>query len=326
MVEIMSDSDFFLSLAVVGFSLSAVTTLGNGVLLMTIFKDSRRLLQTPPSLLLANLCVSDLLVGLIVGNLVAVKDVYRYQNYDVPEHLDPVIQLVLGLTLFVSSGTIVAMSFDRYVAVVRPFRYRSTATKKKIRIFIASLWVVSIILCVFPVTNVPKDTLKIVYAHTHASLPTIVLTVMYIKVFRALAKRKRELKSVGIGPEAYSKQVLERQRRMVVTILIILVMFYMTVLPEFIALHVIHFFPACKQSLAFKKLEIVLSRFLFLNSAVNPFIYAWRVPKYRQALDECFAALRNGYSDRVRFFHKKNITTGGFNPGFGENSPPRCRV
>ena len=79
----VKDSTFFLSLAVVGFALAAVTTLGNCALLLTIFRDTRRLLQTPPSLLIANLCVSDLVVGLISGNLVAVKDVYRFQHLSV---------------------------------------------------------------------------------------------------------------------------------------------------------------------------------------------------------------------------------------------------
>ena len=58
---------FYLSLAVVGFTIAAVTVAGNTALLLTIFRDTRRLLQTPPSLLIANLCVSDLMVGLITG-------------------------------------------------------------------------------------------------------------------------------------------------------------------------------------------------------------------------------------------------------------------
>ena len=103
------DPAFFMTLAVVGFLLSAVTTVGNAALLLTIFRDTRRLLQTPPSLLITSLCVSDLMVGSIAGNLVALKDVYRYQDRPVPDKLHPVVLLVLGLTLLVSSGTIIAL-------------------------------------------------------------------------------------------------------------------------------------------------------------------------------------------------------------------------
>lgn len=288
----VKDSTFFLSLAVAGFALSAVTTFGNSALLLTIFRDTRRLLQTPPSLLIANLCVSDLVVGLIAGNLVAVKDVYRFQNLPVPGRLDPMIRLVLGLSLFVSSGTIIALSCDRYVSVMHPFKYRSTITRTRVKISIAIIWIAAMALCFLPLTGVPEKIFKIVYAHTHASLPAVILTIMYIKVFRALGERKRELRDAGITSAMRSKKVLDRERNMVVTILIVLALFYVTVLPEFIALHLMYFCEACEESMTFHKLEIVFSRFLFLNSAVNPFIYAWRVPKYRQAIRIFFINLR----------------------------------
>lgn len=289
---IVKDCTFFLSLAVVGFALAAVTTLGNSALLLTIFRDTRRLLQTPPSLLIANLCVSDLVVGLISGNLVAVKDVYRFQHLPVPHELDPIIRLVLGLSLFVSSATIIALSYDRYVAVMHPLKYRSTITRTRVKICIALIWGVALTLCFLPLTSVPEDIFKIVYAHTHASLPAILLTVMYFKVFRALGERKRELRGAGITSTMRSKKVLDRERKMVVTILLVLALFYVTVLPEFIALHIMHFCKPRKQSLTFQKLEIVFSRFLFLNSALNPFVYSWRVPKYRQAFTSFFVNLR----------------------------------
>ena len=73
----------------------------------------------------------------------------------------------------------------------------------------------------------PEKILALVYAHSYASLPIIVVTVMYIKVFRALGKRKRELKEAGITKEMRSKVVLDRERRMVLTILIVLALFYM---------------------------------------------------------------------------------------------------
>lgn len=272
---------FFLVLAVVDFTLSMVTTTANGALLWTISRDTRRLLQTPPSLLIANLCVSDLTVGLIAGTLVGVKDVYRYQGLDVPEFLDLIIRLVLGLSLFVSSGSIIALSCDRYIAVMHPFKYRTNMTKERIRICIASIWGIAATVCFLPLTNVPEEIFKIVYAHTHASFPAILLTIMYCKVFLALGKRKRELKEAGITATMKSKQALDRERNMVVTILIVLVLFYVTVVPEFVALHLMYFCQSCKRSILFRKLEIVFSRFLFLNSALNPFVYAWRLPKYR---------------------------------------------
>ena len=295
----VKDPAFFMTLAVLGFLLAAVTTVENAALLLTIFRDTRRLLQTPPSLLITSLCVSDLMVGSIAGNLVALKDVYRHQDRPVPDKLDHVVRLVLGLTLLVSSGTIIALSYDRYVVVMHPLKYKSTVTMGRVKLFILVMWTVSLVLCFITITKIPPKMLELVYAHSHASLPIIMVTVMYIKVFRALGKRKRELIDAGITKEMRSKVVLDRERRMVLTILIILALFYLTFLPEFIALHVLHLCQSCARSPTFRKLEIIFSRFLFLNSAMNPFVYAWRLPKYRKAVLSCFACPK--FRDSKRF-------------------------
>lgn len=306
---VIKDPTFYLSLAVVGFTVATVTVSGNAALLLTIFRDTRRLLQTPPSLLIANLCISDLMVGLITGNLVALKDVYRHQNLPVPDKLDPIIRLSLGLSLFVSSGTIIALSYDRYMVVMHPFKYKCTVTREKVKNFIVIIWIASFTICFVPVTKIPEKVLAIVFAHIHASIPAVVLTVMYVEVFRALGERKRELRDAGITSEMRSKQVLDRERKMVVTILIVLALFYVTFVPEFIALHLLHFYGPSARSLAFKKLEIVLSRFLFLNSAMNPFVYAWRLPKYRKAVFRfCSCKLFPAQkSDKKRFDHRFNV-------------------
>ena len=79
---------------------------------MTIFRESRVLLEKPPSLLITNLCVSDLVVGLIAATLASVMAFYRYQSWLVPAKMDLVVRLVLSLSLFVRSGTVVALSCD----------------------------------------------------------------------------------------------------------------------------------------------------------------------------------------------------------------------
>ena len=125
----LSDSTFFMCLTVAGFSLALLIIVTSSVLLVTIFRESRRLLEKPPSLLITNLCVSDLVVGLIAGNLGAVQALYRFQQLPVPDKLNLALRVVLALTLFVRSGTIVALLYDRYIAVAHPFQYRSAITK-----------------------------------------------------------------------------------------------------------------------------------------------------------------------------------------------------
>lgn len=302
--SIISGSSFFLILTIAGFVVAVITTVGNSALLVTIFRESRRLLEKPSSLLITNLCVSDLVVGLIAANLASVMAFYKYQSWLVPAKLALVVRLVLTLSLFVRSGTIVALSCDRYIAVAHAFRYTWMITKSKYKICIVLMWGVGLILSVLQFTSTPEKIIATIYAHTHVSVPAMLLTVIYINLFRALMKRKRALRNVGI----MNQEVWDRPRSVVVTILIVLTLFYATVLPEFIVVHLRYFCQPCAQSLTFKKLEVIFSGFLFLTSAANPFIYAWREKKYRRAFKTCLA---NRISLRPILAQYDNRTTTG---------------
>lgn len=288
----MKDTVFFLILALVGFTLAALTIVGSSTLLLTILRArKRRLLPVMPSaLLIANLCVCDLIIGLVAGNFVAVSDVYRYQYLPVPDILDDIIRLVLGLSLFASRATIIALSWDKYIAAKNSLRYRSKMTKKRVKIFIAVIWTVSLTLCSLPLASIPEKIFDIFYAHIYASIPAILLTVLYIRVFRALGGKRRELKEAGITYAMRRKKALA-EGNMVVASVIVLALFYLTALPGFVVLHLRHFCETCGRTLIFKKLEIIFSRLCLLNSALNPFLYAWRLSKYRKAFLTCFGNL-----------------------------------
>lgn len=292
---IIDDSTFWLALVVIGFILALVIVVGNAFLLFTIYKDPRKSLRTPPCLLIANLSASDLLQGLVSVFFVALRDVYRFEQVHMPHVvvLKAVIYTALTTTLFVSSYSIIAMSLTCYVAINNPMEYKSTITKRRVKIFIAVLWVISLTTCALPATNIAEKTYTLIYLHTHASLPAILLTVIYVNVFRALARRSRELENNGINMIVNSKHVLERERKMTFTIIIILVLFYVSYMPQYITLHLLHLCESCHQSITFHKIDVILSRFLFLSSAINPFIYAWRVPKYRVAFIECLKMFGN---------------------------------
>ena len=291
-LSIIQDKAYWLSLAVVGFILAAVIITGNLTLLFISYKDPRKSLRSPPAFLIANLSASDLLLGLFNVFLVALRDVYRYKQLPMPFFgvLRAVMYTVFITTLFVSSNLIIAMSITCYVAINKPMEYKSIITKRRIKIYTAVLWVISILACILPVTNVPEETYTMIYLHTHATVPAILLTVIYVKVFRALARRTRELQVRGY--DLAVSNALERERQMTIAIIIILALFYISYMPQYITLHLLHFCKSCQESLTFHKIDVALSRFLYINSAINPFVYAWRVPRYRQAFVDCWKMFR----------------------------------
>ena len=303
-LRIIDEPAFWAILASVGFALSAVTVVTNFIVMAVIYKDPQKCLRTPPCFLIVNLGFSDFLVGLCVVSLVAFRDVYRslQQQVPLPYSVGVFASYVLCTTLFVSSATMVALSVACYVAINNPMEYKTKITKRRINVFVVVIWITSALICFLPATNVPEETYLLIYIHTHISVPAVFLMVIYAKGFRALARRRRELQLNTRGSDANNKRALERERNMAVTVMIILVMFYITYLPQFVMIHLIHFCKSCdisEDSITFHKIDVVSSRFVFLNSAANPFVYAWRIPKCRQALKSCWKALWNKLGSRL---------------------------
>lgn len=138
------------------------------------------------------------------------------------------------------------------------------------------------------------DLLAYLYPHSHFGASVVPYGNLR-KGFRALARRRRELQQNGHTSDESNKRALERERNMAVTVIIILAIFYITYLPQFIMIHVTRFCSSCEiseDSITFHKVDVISSRFVFLNSALNPFVYAWRMPKYRRALNSCWKAFK----------------------------------
>ena len=299
-LTLIDEEAFWQSLAVVGFILAIVIIVGNATLLYVTFKDPRKCLcLLPPVLLITNLSASDFLLGLLNVFLVALRDAYRSRLVHMPlvSLFKAIMYTALSTTLFVSSYSIIALSITCYVAISRPMEYKSIITRRRLKIYIALLWLISIAICGIPSTTIPERAYTLTYLHTHASLPAILLTVIYVKIFRALARRTRELQISRC--DSIAIHALVRERRMVIAIVIVLALFYITYLPQFVTLHLSYFCKPCQQSITFHKIDVALSRFLYINSAIDPFIYAWRIPKYRRALYDCVQ----------NFFGKRQVAT-----------------
>ena len=298
-LTLIDDKAFWRSLALIGFILAIVIIVGNATLLYVTFKDPRKSLRlSPPVLLITNLSASDFLLGLLNVFLVALRDAYRSSLVHMPfvEAFKTVMYTVLSATLFVSSYSIIALSITCYVAISRPVEYKSIITRRRLKIYIAVMWLISIAMSGFPATSIPESTYTLIYLHTHASLPTIFLSMIYVKILRALAGQTRKLQHDRY--DSIASHALVRERRMLIASIIVLVLFYITYIPQYVTLHLLYLCKACQQSITFHKIDVALSRFLYINSAINPFIYAWRIPKYRRAFYDCLQS----------FFGKGKVT------------------
>ena len=300
-LRIINVPEFWLTLAVVGFAMSAVIVVSNGFLLFVIYKDPRQAFRTPPNFLIANLSASEFLLGILVVFFVALRDLFRYLKVAIPyvRVLKDIVYIVISTTLFVGSATIVAMSLTCYFAINKPLVYKTRLTTRRIKTLIALIWIVALLMSFLPASNLPERTYTLVSLHTHVSLPAILLLVMYIKVFRALSRRTLEVSRSFKEPGMERRRTLARERNMAITIVTILALFFITYLPKYTSLHLLYFCKTCQDSVTFYQIDVVFSRFLFVSSAIDPFFYAWRFKKYRRAVRDSWKILINSQNSRV---------------------------
>ena len=131
----------------------------------------------------------------------------------------------------------------------------------------------------------------LLYCHLHVSVPLIILPVLYWKTFRALRLHNNQVQDVAgdDGRQQMDVAHKQRERKMVSAFLLILVFFYISFGPLFIAQNVLVFCPDSMNQESFIFFLLTSNKVLLVNCCLNPFIYAWRIPTYRRAFREIFS-------------------------------------
>ena len=290
------NGNFVISQVVLSFMFATPAVLSNAVLLITIYRDpnrNQRIWQNPVTLLVVNLSICDLLAGLIPGFTSIYYNISMLRGRTRESLSGILIFLTVAavVTNIVSSGTIAAMAFDRMTAVASPLQYKARVTKAKIKVFIAVIWLYSMLFSSLPLMGVAGSLFVLLYCHIHVSVPLIILPVVYWKTFRALRLHNNRVQNLadGHGREQMDMANRNRERKMISAFLVILVLFYVTFAPQFIAQNMIAFYPSYLNQERFLFFLYASNKFILLNCSLNPIIYAWRIPNYRRAFREVFS-------------------------------------
>ena len=261
-------------LSSIGWLLSVVAATGNGFVVFLVAKNHR--LHSSANWFVLSLAVADFWVG------VAVFPSSYFCNYS-PEWCIFKVQMALYWFFLHSSVTnLCVLTWDRYIAIVHPFKYNTSMTVRRPGMVIFVAWLVpfaislSRLLVTF-VTN--SDTALTVLHLTGVSAFDIISCVLlFYAVVRILvvarAQSNQELAmEMQVQPSHSSaEQATSRPRRQRNTALFIiaLVLFFLGcyIVVTFLVLCITF---SCKVS---DEAGLIVTSLLVLNSAVNPLVYA----------------------------------------------------
>lgn len=251
-------------------------------------------LRTPSAIFIAGLTSANLLTGLIaepafvgmvmLSVLYDKKEVRRFYRFT---------EIFSLVTMTSSFLIMLALGIVQYLLIKHPRVYQKSVSPRSAVIGTIFIFFYSIFFAVLPdITGTDKFLNYFVDLVIHETLLTVVLVILYIMIYRAfrkLAQRHRDAdlrKNTEEQEPSVEQTESEQQRRQaendfVYGTIILTAVLIITVWPFCIVNYLTVFHEASEGIL----IALVISYFFFLwKFTVDPFVFAWRLRKYRKSL------------------------------------------
>lgn len=263
--------------AMINLTLSLVTITGNILILLSLRRSSR--LHAASKALYCSLAMSDLGVGLVVQPAFFIRLVAGPSIPETCEILGVIINVAGVISVGISLQILSAISVDRVLAIRLKMRYKEVASVFRVRLVLITCWFFSTF-----------HAFSIFFSPTFFSLFQIlgiilcngVSTVSYIIIFHTLRKLQSQVQNYSLEEEASQNSFnIKRYKKSVSTALWVyasLLACYMPFMLSLIARI------AWGMSPTFLAIQWCTVSMIYMNSALNPILYSWKIPEVRDSM------------------------------------------
>ncbi|XP_072181286.1 galanin receptor 2a-like [Diadema setosum] len=280
---------------------SIVGILGNLLVIIVTFRG--RMQSRSTDLLVGNLAVADFLTSLFLIPIPAISRVpYTWAGslYCKIVRGDYLMWTSVSASIY----SLLAVSVDRFFAVVYPIRFKKTVTGRRVSVIIVCLWIGSAILMspnlVLNIVDgakgvctvvIPSSGFLIVFAlYTfciRVAIPTTIMLSSQLAIARSLRREASRFKSDG-GDSATSASFHNVARNRILKLTLTIVLIYVACwAPQQLAFLATNFGIIPKTYLR-SPLNRVLITVAFFNCCINPIVYTLRHPRFRTAVADFF--------------------------------------
>ena len=274
--------------------LAMIGIAGNSLVMVVLFRGRRKLCST--DILIAGLALADLLTSIFIipfPKIRTLPNTIAAQAYCRLIHSSAFMWTSVSASIY----TLSTISVERYIAVAYPFIFKRIFTTRRITIIIGVIWIFSFTINTlsiygnfikkgkcgseFPSLSFQKF-IGVSYLLVKYLLPVGVMVSAHILTIRSLTRRTETLTARNAQQDL---RLLEARRRVIGTFFIVVIMFIICWTPDQLALFALSLglVPFTYLYSPLYRTFVVLG---FVNSCVNPIIYAARNSNFRKALRE----------------------------------------
>ena len=249
---------------------------GNVLVLAAVWRNPS--LRTPSTILLCSLAVSDLFVGFLVLPVkIAIARVILSGSSS-NSRLSQVSLVLISQLCGVSLETMTAISVDRYLALRYHMRYPNLMTSKRATCVAATFWCKNFILSLLSIWK--RKTIVLV-AVVYVVICLFISSVTYSAIYRIVRHHQHQMHAQQQAVQSMNAEQnlkIQAKKRAANTFIYYICM-------------VLCYFPAVVSALIRETYKenwnirwYFADTILFMNSAINPFLYIWRNREIRRAV------------------------------------------
>ena len=248
---------------------------GNVLVLAAVWRNPS--LRTPSIILLCSLAVSDLFVGFIALPLdiaIALTPLSRSSSHS---RLSQARFFLIIQLCGVSLETMTAISVDRYLSLRYHMRYPNMMTPRHATCVAATFWCKNFILSLLSIWK--KTTIHLV-AVAFIALCLFISSITYNAIYRIVRHHQHQIHAQQQAVQSMNAEqncTIQAKKRALNTFIYYICM-------------VLCYFPSAVSTIIAVTYEPHLNislyfyTIMFMNSAINPFLYIWRNREVREAV------------------------------------------
>ena len=194
----------------------------------------------------------------------------------------------------ISILTVVALSVDRYLAIKLSWKYRALVTTRKVIVCNTIIWLFCGMFEASHSFGGSEEVFHSVDLHLQTTVPLVSLCAVHAATYIEFRRYSRNVVFVHAentegGRSQISLRNIRIEKKIALTVVLIIVVLFISIAPYLI---VFNLQEQCHEEegngvcsgLGFEITKALSVPMLCISCAVNPFLYAWRIPQYKQAL------------------------------------------